>query len=137
MIEVELTESVIFNNLTRAQDVINSLHRQGFSVAMDDFGSGYSSLNVLKSLQFDSIKLDKEFLAGFEGNPHADKVIEGAVAMIKSLGIQVVAEGVETREQADFLRQTGCDLAQGYFFSRPLPADQFEARLKTSAPPQA
>ena len=136
MIEVELTESVIFNNLTRAQNVINSLHRQGFSVAMDDFGSGYSSLNVLKSLQFDSIKLDKEFLAGFEANPHADKVIEGAVSMIKSLGIQVVAEGVETREQADFLRRTGCDLAQGYFFSRPLPADQFEALLKNSTPPK-
>lgn len=137
MIEVELTESVIFNNLTRAQDVITRLHRNGFSVAMDDFGSGYSSLNVLKSLQFDSIKLDKEFLAGFEDNPHAHKVIEGAVSMIKSLGIQVVAEGVETREQADFLRQTGCDLAQGYFFSRPLPADRFETLLKKSTPPAA
>ena len=129
MIEVELTESVIFNNLERAQNVINRLHRLGFSVAMDDFGSGYSSLNVLKSLQFDSIKLDKEFLSGFENNPHAHQVIEGAVAMIKSLGIQVVAEGVETGEQADFLRHTGCDLAQGYFFSRPLPAAQFEALL--------
>ena len=135
MIEVELTESVIFNNLTRAQDVITQLHRQGFSVAMDDFGSGYSSLNVLKSLQFDSIKLDKEFLSGFEDNPHAHKVIEGAVAMIKSLGIQVVAEGVETREQADFLRQTGCDVAQGYFFSRPLPAAQFESLLQQAASP--
>ncbi len=130
MIEVELTESVIFNNLDRAQNVISRLHKMGFSVAMDDFGSGYSSLNVLKNLQFDSIKLDKEFLSGFENNPHAHKVIEGAVSMIKSLGIQVVAEGVETREQADFLRHTGCDLAQGYFFSRPVPAAQFEELLK-------
>ena len=136
MIEVELTESVIFNNLTRAQDVITRLHNYGFSVAMDDFGSGYSSLNVLKSLQFDSIKLDKEFLDGFEDNPHAHKVIEGAVSMIKSLGIQVVAEGVETRDQADFLRQTGCDLAQGYFFSRPLPIEQFETLLKPASPQQ-
>ena len=133
MIEVELTESVIFNNLDRAQNVINRLHRLGFSVAMDDFGSGYSSLNVLKSLQFDSIKLDKEFLSGFENNPHAHKVIEGAVSMIKSLGIEVVAEGVETQEQADFLRHTGCDLAQGYFFSRPLPAVRFEELLHKSA----
>ena len=131
MIEVELTESVIFNNLTRAQNVIHRLHKMGFSVAMDDFGSGYSSLNVLKNLQFDSIKLDKEFLSGFEKNSHAQKVIEGAVSMIKSLGIQVVAEGVETREQADFLRSIGCDLAQGYFFSRPLPAPRFEALLKS------
>ena len=130
MIEVELTESVIFNNLERAQNVINRLHRMGFSVAMDDFGSGYSSLNVLKSLQFDSIKLDKEFLSGFDQNPHAHKVIEGAVSMIKSLGIKIVAEGVETQEQADFLRATGCDLAQGYFFSRPLPAAQFETLLR-------
>lgn len=113
---------------------MRGLHRQGFSVAMDDFGSGYSSLNVLKSLQFDSIKLDKEFLSGFEDNPHAHKVIEGAVAMIKSLGVQVVAEGVETREQADFLRHTGCDLAQGYYFSRPLPAAEFERLLKKIRP---
>jgi len=134
LIEVELTESVIFNNLERAQNVMRGLHRQGFSVAMDDFGSGYSSLNVLKSLQFDSIKLDKEFLSGFEDNPHAHKVIEGAVAMIKSLGVQVVAEGVETREQADFLRHTGCDLAQGYYFSRPLPAAEFERLLKKNTP---
>ncbi len=133
MIEVELTESVIFNNLERAQNVIRRLHRLGFSVAMDDFGSGYSSLNVLKSLQFDSIKLDKEFLSGFEENPYAHKVIEGAVSMIKSLSIQVVAEGVETRHQADFLKHTGCDLAQGYFFSCPLPADQFEKLLQKSA----
>ena len=130
MIEVELTESVIFNNLERAQNVIRRLHQLGFSVAMDDFGSGYSSLNVLKSLQFDSIKLDKEFLSGFDQNLHAHKVIEGAVSMIKSLGVKIVAEGVETQEQADFLKHTGCDLAQGYFFSRPLPSVQFETLLR-------
>jgi diguanylate cyclase (GGDEF)-like protein len=134
LIEVELTESVIFNNLERAQSVIRELHREGFSVAMDDFGSGYSSLNVLKNLQFDSIKLDKEFLNGFSQNLHAQKVIEGTVAMIKALGVKVVAEGVETQQQADFLRKTGCDLAQGYFFARPLPAEDFEAVLKRMQP---
>ncbi len=134
LIEVELTESVIFNNLDRAQSVIRELHREGFSVAMDDFGSGYSSLNVLKNLQFDSIKLDKEFLNGFSQNLHAQKVIEGTVSMIKSLGVKVIAEGVETQQQADFLRKTGCDLAQGYFFARPLPAEEFEAVLKRMQP---
>ena len=134
LIEVELTESVIFNNLDRAQSVIRELHREGFSVAMDDFGSGYSSLNVLKNLQFDSIKLDKEFLNGFSQNLHAQKVIEGTVSMIKSLGVKVIAEGVETQQQADFLRKTGCDLAQGYFFARPLPAEEFEAVLKRLNP---
>lgn len=130
LIEVELTENVIFNNLECAQNVIRGLHRKGFTVAMDDFGSGYSSLNVLKNLQFDGIKLDKEFLGGFEKNENAKKVIEGAVQMIKSLGVKVIAEGVETQEQADFLRRTGCDVAQGYLFSKPMTVDAFEGWLK-------
>lgn len=130
LIEVELTENVILNNLECAQNVIRGLHRKGFSVAMDDFGSGYSSLNVLKNLQFDGIKLDKEFLGGFDENENAKKVIEGAVRMIKSLGVKVIAEGVETREQADFLRRTGCDVAQGYLFSKPVDVEAFEALLR-------
>lgn len=130
MIEVELTESVILNNGELAQSVIRGLHKKGFSVAMDDFGSGYSSLNVLKSLQFDSIKLDKEFLSGCEQNPTARHVINGAVEMIKAVGAKVVAEGVETEKQAVFLREMGCDLAQGYYFSKPISEDEFEKLLK-------
>ncbi len=130
LLEAEITESVIFNNLERAQEVVAGLHLYGFPVAMDDFGSGYSSLNVLKELKFDSIKLDKEFLSGFEENPRAQKVIEGAIAMIKTLGVKVVTEGVETREQADFLRKCGADLAQGYFFSRPVTVTTFEQLLQ-------
>lgn len=130
LIEAEITENVIFNNLERAQEVISGLHLYGFPVAMDDFGSGYSSLNVLKELKFDSIKLDKEFLAGFEENIRAQKVIEGAISMIKNLGVKVVTEGVETREQADFLRRCGADLAQGYFFSRPVTVSTFEQLLQ-------
>ncbi len=130
LIEAEITESVIFNNLERAQEVISGLHLYGFPVAMDDFGSGYSSLNVLKELKFDSIKLDKEFLSGFEENPRAQKVIQGAISMIKTLGVTVVTEGVETREQTEFLRSCGADLAQGYFFSRPVTATTFEQLLQ-------
>ena len=130
LLEAEITESVIFNNLARAQEVVAGLHLYGFPVAMDDFGSGYSSLNVLKELKFDSIKLDKEFLSGFEENPRAQKVIEGAIGMIKTLGVKVVTEGVETREQADFLRKCGADLAQGYFFSRPVTVSTFEQLLQ-------
>lgn len=133
LIEVELTENVILNNWELAQSVIRGLHEKGFSVAMDDFGSGYSSLNVLKSLQFDSIKLDKEFLSGCEQDATAKKVIQGAVDMIKAVGAKVVAEGVETQEQADFLRVIGCDLAQGYYFSRPLVVEEFE-KLLTDSP---
>lgn len=129
LIEVEITESVIFNNLERVQSVMQGLHERGFSVAMDDFGSGYSSLNMLKNLKFDSIKMDKEFLAHFENNPYTKKVIQGTVSMIKALGVKVVAEGVETREQAGFLQKIGCDLAQGYLFSKPLTISAFEQRL--------
>ena len=129
LIEVELTENVILNNWELAQSVIRGLHNKGFTVAMDDFGSGYSSLNVLKSLQFDSIKLDKEFLNDCDQNKTTRKVIQGAVDMIKAVGAKVVAEGVETKEQADFLRVIGCDLAQGYYFSRPLAVDEFEKLL--------
>lgn len=128
-VEAELTENVIFNNLERVQEVVRELHLYGFSVAMDDFGSGYSSLNLLKDLHFDTIKLDKEFLNEFEENPRSKYVIEGAVKMLKTLSVHVVAEGVETREQADFLRSTGCDLAQGYFFSRPVSIATFEQML--------
>ncbi len=126
LIEVELTESVILNNVALAQNVVRGLHNKGFAVSMDDFGSGYSSLNVLKSLQFDSIKLDKEFLARFNENENSKRVIIGVVEMLKSLRVKVVAEGVETQEQVDFLREIGCDIAQGYFYSKPLPSADFE-----------
>ncbi len=130
LLEVELTESVVFGHVEKMQQVIDGLHKAGFSVAMDDFGSGYSSLNVLKNLYFDCVKLDKEFLASGEGNPRMRQIISGAVKMIKELHCTIVAEGVETQEQADFLSGIGCDLAQGYFFSKPLPADEFTRRLK-------
>ena len=130
LLEVELTESVVFGNVDLMKHVIDGLHERGFAVAMDDFGSGYSSLNVLKNLDFDCIKLDKEFLARGEGNPRMRQIISGLVRMIKSLGSQIVAEGVETKEQAEFLSGIGCDMAQGYLFSRPLPPAEFEARLE-------
>ena len=129
LLEIELTESVVFGNVDLMKQVIEGLHGKGFSVAMDDFGSGYSSLNVLKNLDFDCIKLDKEFLARGEGNPRMRQIISGLVRMVKSLGSGVVAEGVETAEQAEFLSRIGCDLAQGYLFSRPLPPQEFEKRL--------
>lgn len=128
-LEVELTESVVFGNAERMKQVLDGLHAKGFSVAMDDFGAGYSSLNVLKNLDFDCVKLDKEFLARGEGNPRMRQVIGGLVQMIKALGSHIVAEGVETQEQADFLRGIGCDTAQGFLYSRPLPMDEFEKKL--------
>lgn len=129
LLEVELTESVVVSDVQRMKQVLDGLHQKGFSVAMDDFGAGYSSLNVLKELDFDCVKLDKEFLARGEGNPRMREVISGLVKMIQKLHTRVVAEGVETAEQAAFLRGIGCDMAQGYLFSRPLPVAEFEKRL--------
>ena len=133
LLEIELTESVVCGNLERMKGVIDELHAAGFSVAMDDFGAGYSSLNVLKNLDFDCVKLDKEFLAKGEGNPRQLQVISGLVRMIKELGCHVVAEGVETQEQAKFLASIGCDMAQGFLYSRPLPASEFEMKLQDEA----
>lgn len=128
LIEVELTESLILDNVELAQNVIRGLHQKDFSVVMDDFGSGYSSLNVLKELQFDGIKLDKEFLNGFDNTQAAKQVIIGAVEMIKKLGVKVIAEGVESSSQVEFFRTIGCDLGQGYYFDKPLPVPDFEKR---------
>lgn len=129
LIEVELTESMVADDVERMKRVIDGLHTEGFSVAMDDFGAGYSSLNLLKNLDFDCVKLDKEFLARGEGNPRMRQVISGLVKMVKELGSKIVAEGVETKEQAEFLRSVGCDMAQGYLYSRPLPMEEFERKL--------
>ena len=130
LLEIELTESIVFGNVERMKHVIDGLHANGFSVAMDDFGAGYSSLNVLKNLDFDCVKLDKEFLAKGEGNPRQRQIISGLVSMVKDLDTLIVAEGVETKEQAEFLSSIGCDMAQGYFYSRPLPIEEFEKRLQ-------
>jgi len=129
LLEIELTESVVCDHMEAMKEVVDGLHREGFLVAMDDFGAGYSSLNVLKNLDFDCVKLDKEFLNKGEGNPRMHQVISGLVKMIKELGCKVVAEGVENKEQADFLSSIGCDVAQGYLYSKPIPAGDFEKRL--------
>jgi len=133
LIEVELTESMVMDDVLRMTRVLDELHIAGFSVAMDDFGSGYSSLNVLKELEFDCVKLDKEFLSKGEGNERMRQIVSGLVKMIKEVGSKIVAEGVETKEQARFLRSIGCDMAQGYLYSRPLPAEDFEQKLTENA----
>ena len=130
LLEAELTESVVFGNTVVMKRFVDDLHAKGFSVAMDDFGSGYSSLNVLKNLDFDCIKLDKEFLMCEESNSRMRVIISGLVSMIKGLNSRIVAEGVETPEQAQFLQSIGCDLAQGYLFHKPLLPQDFAKLLR-------
>lgn len=128
-IEIEITESAVMSDTPDANKFINGLHNMGISVAMDDFGSGYSSLNVLKDLPFDTLKIDKEFLRDFGSNPRTEGVLEGTITMLKNMKTSLVAEGVETQEQAQFLQNLKCDLAQGFLYYKPLNKDVFKTLL--------
>lgn len=119
MIHIEITESMLFDNGVHMQGEIQKFHDAGYQVWMDDFGSGYSSLNVLKDYHFDEIKLDMMFLSSF--NDRSQAILTSTVDMAKKIGIQTLAEGVETEEQFEFLRSIGCEKVQGYFFGKPLP----------------
>lgn len=126
-VEIELTESAFFDDKNLLIETVKRLRQYGFVVSMDDFGSGFSSLNSLKDIPLDVIKLDAGFfnIANDEDN-RSSFIIEDTIAMAKHLRMQTVAEGIETRQQVDFLCSLGCDLIQGYYFARPMPIDEFE-----------
>jgi len=124
-IRVELTESSIIGGSQRTNEVVRRLHDCGYVVEMDDFGSGYSSLNVLKDIELDMIKLDMRFLSADSESNKGGTIISSIVRMAKWLSMPVIAEGVETVQQADFLRSIGCDYIQGYLYSRPLPEENY------------
>ena len=125
-LELELTEGVAMTNPLGAIAVMNDLHRRGVRMSIDDFGTGYSSLNYLKKFQVYKLKIDQSFVRDITDDPD-DKAIVGAIiSMATSLGLQTIAEGVETQGQLDFLRAQGCHEVQGYYFSRPLTALAFQ-----------
>lgn len=126
LIEIEVTESAVFNNVSHLIDVMNQLKSMGFLLSLDDFGSGYSSLNILKDIPVDILKLDKEFFNDSHNPGHSKIVISSVVNMARSLNIKVISEGVETPEQAEFLKDINCDMAQGYLFAKPMPIPEFE-----------
>ncbi len=128
-IEIELTESVIFDNEELLKKLLNDLHEAGFTLSMDDFGSGYSSLGLLKNLPVDVVKIDRSFFTDDMNKTRATAVIESVMLMAKKLGIQTVAEGVETKEHVNFLKEVGCDIVQGYYYAKPMPSDEFEKSL--------
>ena len=135
-VEVELTESAFLTESDSLNGAVERLHSFGLTVAIDDFGSGYSSLNMLKDIPVDVLKIDMRFLEGFENGGKVGTVVTSVVRMAKWLGVPVVAEGVETKEQVDFLRSLGCDMVQGYYYARPIARDDFEKLLdKGSAKP--
>ncbi|MBQ3317393.1 MAG: EAL domain-containing protein, partial [Spirochaetales bacterium] len=128
---LEVTESAYSEDGAQLVGAIRDLRDAGFKIEMDDFGSGYSSLNSLSEMPVDIIKLDMSFTRKIHENKTTLRVVELIVEMAKSLGALVVAEGVETEVQYQLLKQVGCDCVQGYFFSKPLPAAEFEAFIES------
>ena len=124
---LEITESAYSEDSSQLVEVIRGLRSAGFCIEMDDFGSGYSSLKSLAEMPVDIIKLDMSFIRRIHENKTTFRMVELVIEMAKSLGVPVVAEGVETEEQYLLLKQIGCDFVQGYYFSRPLPVAEFEA----------
>jgi diguanylate cyclase (GGDEF)-like protein len=128
-LEVEITESVLMADPERANRILQALHGMGVHVSIDDFGTGYSSLAYLKRFPAQTVKIDRSFVSGLPDDRDDAAITQAVIAMAHSLGLEVVAEGVETKAQLDFLLRLGCDQAQGYFISRPVPADQLQRML--------
>lgn len=126
LLELEITETI--ENIN-ANAMVQAAKSHGFTLLMDDFGSGYSSLNTLKSTPFDVLKIDRSFLSSFMESERGQKIISHTIAMSKDIGLGLIAEGVETREQADFLSFCGCNAAQGFYYSKAVSVEEFEKIL--------
>lgn len=131
-IELEITESLLTENMEHLIDMVTRLKEKGFRISIDDFGSGYSSLNLITLLPFDTLKIDGGFFLKNELTDRNKKVITSVVTLAKSLNLETVSEGVETQPQVDFLKELGCDMVQGYFYYKPMPSAEFEKLLKAS-----
>ena len=126
-LEMEVTESGLMRDTGRAISVLGTMRAQGIHVALDDFGTGYSSLAYLKHLPIDVLKIDKSFVTDVASSPQDQAIVSSVIALARSLNMKVLAEGVETEAQRDFLRANGCDAIQGYLFSKPLDSSQLQA----------
>jgi EAL domain-containing protein (putative c-di-GMP-specific phosphodiesterase class I) len=125
-IHIEITESMIASDEELMRMVIERFRNAGYQIWMDDFGSGYSSLNLLKDINLDLIKIDMQFLKDSERNMKASLIIKNIINMSEDLGIDTLTEGVETAKQFEKLYDMGCRLYQGYYFSKPVPVEDFE-----------
>ena len=125
-LEIEITESVFEEDIKVLIDNVNRIREQGFLVSIDDFGSGFSALNMLKDLYVDTIKIDRDFIRGSGETVRGKGIIRDVIALCMNLKVDVVTEGIETKEQAEFIMHCGCQIAQGFYYSRPIPLDEFE-----------
>jgi diguanylate cyclase (GGDEF)-like protein/PAS domain S-box-containing protein len=132
-LELELTESILMNDVGETMQVLASLKKLGLCIAVDDFGTGYSSLNYLKQFPIDVLKIDRSFVDGLPEGEQDGQIARAIIAMAHSLGLAVIAEGVETQAQLDFLRDHDCDEVQGYLFGKPMAAAQFETQFGGNA----
>jgi len=134
-LELELTEGVAMDDPLAAIEIMNQLHQRGVRMSIDDFGTGYSSLSYLKRFHVYKLKIDQSFVRDLTEDPDDKAIVVAVIALARSLGFQTIAEGVETPGQLAFLREQGCDEVQGYFYSKPLPAEEFEAFVRQRAGP--
>ena len=128
-LRIEITESAYMDDSEVLIRTVNELKKEGFIIEMDDFGSAYSSLNILKDINIDRLKLDMRFLSGGYDSENSKIIISSIISMAETLNLSVIAEGVETKEQADMLLGFGCDNMQGYYFSKPVSAAEYERLL--------
>ena len=124
-LSLEITETMFFDNQNELYFLLNHLQQMGFRLEVDDFGSGYSSLNMLRNVPVDVLKIDKGFLDDTLNSEKGKIVIRHTIAMAKALQLQIIAEGVETEEHVRFLKNSQCDIAQGYYFAKPMPLEEF------------
>ena len=133
LIELEVTESAFFDDKDILIETVKQLKAYGFHVSMDDFGAGYSSLNSLKDIPLDVLKLDGEFFRGEDDDGRGEIVVKEAIQLARNLDMRVVAEGIEKKEQVDFLAGQGCDMIQGFYFAKPMPIAEFEEKVEKDA----
>jgi EAL domain-containing protein (putative c-di-GMP-specific phosphodiesterase class I) len=122
---LEITEGILLNNIDEALNWLQAIHRMGLRVYLDDFGTGYSSLSYLKRFPLETLKVDKSFVQDMQYDGNERSLVQAIIAMARSLGLTVVAEGVESAGHLQILREMGCHYAQGYYLSRPLPIEDF------------
>jgi diguanylate cyclase (GGDEF)-like protein len=130
LLQLEVTESMVMRNVARAIRVLDAIQSRGIRIAIDDFGTGHSSMSLMKQFPIDTIKIDRSFVRDLAEDPEDQAIAQAIISMAKALGMTVVAEGVETVEQQDFLREHGCDEMQGYLFSKPVPARDLAELLR-------